>query len=212
MYRIGNRFIAAAVVLLAMALGLFTYNTIEDILAEGASAKIMVELNERLTRLPSDKYGADATYDPDRSDEMLTLPEREMPTVVIDGDRYVGRLYIKALDLDLPILAEYDYDKLSVAPCRFSGSVYSDDIVIAAHNYSAHFGKIGSLMTGDKVVFTDCDGVTTTYFVASTETVSPYDVDYVTDGKWALTLFTCTLGGNSRVVIRCEREKSADNY
>lgn len=30
------------------------------------------------------------------------------------------------------------------------------------------------------------------------------DVDKMTSGGWSLTLFTCTVGGQSRIAVRCE--------
>ena len=37
------------------------------------------------------------------------------------------------------------------------------------------------------------------------DVVSPNSVDDVTNGKWPLTLFTCTLDAQNRVVVRCKQ-------
>ena len=95
------------------------------------------------------------------------------------------------------------YPQLRIAPCRYYGSTKTGDLVIAAHNYSRHFGNIRNLSAGDEVYFTDMDGEITAYEVAEVDTLNPTDVEEMTDSGYALTLFTCTYGGQSRVTVRC---------
>lgn len=140
-------------------------------------------------------------------------PDTPMPVEIVDGMAYVGVLRIPALNLELPVLNEWSYLGLRVAPCRYSGSAYSDNMVLAAHNYPAHFGKLGSLSYGDEVSFVDVGGNLFTYEVSSIEELGPYDVEDMIGSSWDLTLFTCTLGGASRVTVRCsELEPSAMVY
>ena len=76
-------------------------------------------------------------------------------------------------------------------------------MIIAAHNYGRHFGKISLLRAGDEVTFTDVDGVEYCYEVQGTETLGAYDVEQMLSGYWDLTLFTCTYGGQNRITVRC---------
>ncbi len=131
-------------------------------------------------------------------------PERDMPETEIDEEKYIGILKIPALSLELPVISEWSYASLRKAPCRYSGSAYTGDLVIAAHNYSSHFGKIRELSLGDAVTLTDLDENQFVYRVAEVEILSPYAVEEMTNGDWDLTLFTCTVGGQSRVAVRCE--------
>lgn len=62
---------------------------------------------------------------------------------------------------------------------------------------------VNVLNIGDSVNFTDMDGNVHSYRVAALETLAPEDVDGMLSGDWNLTLFTCTLGGKSRVTVRC---------
>lgn len=78
-------------------------------------------------------------------------------------------------------------------------------MVIAAHNYESHFGQLKNLSQGEQITFTDIDGNCFCYQVLDVEILSPYDVQEMTEGAWDLTLFTCTIGGQSRVTVRCER-------
>ena len=41
------------------------------------------------------------------------------------------------------------------------------------------------------------------------EILQPGDVEEMLSGGWALTLFTCTLGGRTRVTVRCEEAADA---
>jgi sortase A len=128
----------------------------------------------------------------------------EMPTMEVDGHLYVGRVDIPALDLSLPVMNEWSYGNLKIAPCRYSGSVYLGNMVIAAHNYKSHFGTIKNLKAGDQVTFTDVDGNVFDYQVTEVEQLSPTQVKAMEDSGYPLTLFTCTVGGSYRVAVRCE--------
>ena len=135
----------------------------------------------------------------------LLDPGREMPAVEVDGGRYIGVLEVPSLGLELPVMETWSYPNLRVAPCRYSGSAYQDDMIVAAHNYKTHFGQLKELRPGDEVRFTDTEGNVFRYAVAELETLGKYDVEEMKSGGWALTLFTCTYGGQSRVTVRCLR-------
>ena len=128
-----------------------------------------------------------------------------MTEVTIDGHSYIGYLTIPALNLELPIMADWDYDKLQIAPCRYSGTLKGGDLVLMAHNYEKHFGKLSKLSEGDSVIFTDMDGIVTQYEVIARDVLNPTAVEEMTAGDFDLTLFTCTYGGQSRVTVYCDR-------
>lgn len=150
----------------------------------------------------------DKTAPQDAAPDYLLAPGMEMPTVRIDGRDYIGSLSIPALDLSFPVISRWSYPALRSAPCRYTGSAYSGDMVIAAHNYTSHFGRIKTLQTGDSVIFTDFDGNVFSYTVAAKEVLPPVAVDEMTDSGWDLTLFTCTIGGGARVTVRCQAASS----
>lgn len=137
--------------------------------------------------------------------DYLLNPEMEMPIQHVDGQDYIGILKIPAFDLSLPVISEWSYPRLKTAPCRYSGSAYTDDLIIAAHNYALHFGRLKGLSEGDTVIFTDVDGNVFQYRVLCREILMPMDTEEMESGEWDLTLFTCTRGGQSRVTVRCER-------
>ena len=135
-------------------------------------------------------------------------PEMEMPEVSLPGLEEagcIGIIEIPSINIKLPVLSTWSYSLLKKAPCRYSGSIYLDNMVIAAHNSEAHFKKLSNLQEGDIVTFTDAVGNVFTYTVAGIELLQPNEVDNMTNGQWPLTLFTCTYGGASRVTVRCEK-------
>ena len=139
--------------------------------------------------------------------DFVKNPGMEMPVLEVDGRNYIGVLSIPSLELELPIMEDWSYPDLRVAPCRYSGSVYSKDIVIAGHNYERHFGGLKGLAEGDEVRFTDAAGNVFVYSVSLLETLAPTAVTEMQSGGWDLTLFTCTYGGANRVTVRCTMEK-----
>lgn len=102
-------------------------------------------------------------------------------------------------------MAEWDYDRLKIAPCRHFGSPESDDLVIAAHNYKNHFGRLGRLDAEDVVLFTDMEGGSSTYAVRSVQRVEPTDVEAVQDSEYDLVLYTCAFSGEERIIVGCQR-------
>ncbi len=133
------------------------------------------------------------------------LGEREMPTVTLGGYRYIGVLDVKSLDLSLPVMEDWDYDRLKVSPCRFAGNLYQDNLVICAHNYPQHFTPLKYAPLGTEVKFTDAEGTEFLYAISSVETIGPNDVEGMVNGDWDLTLFTCNTNGQTRCAIRCDR-------
>ena len=129
-----------------------------------------------------------------------------MPEIVIDGWNYIALLRIPTLGLELPVMGECDYDRLRLAPCRDKGSIYAGDLVICAHNYACHFGSIYTLSWGDELTLTDMHGNVYTYRVIEQELLEPEERErMITPDGWDLTLYTCTVGGQNRVTVRCER-------
>ena len=192
--------------LLAAALFLTVYNLWSDAMASISANMVLEQLNPDIQEnssmslpvLPSGESLNEA-YIPD----YILNPKMDMPEEEVDGQKYVGVLKIPNLSLELPVISSWSYPSLKIAPCRYAGSAYLNNMVIAAHNYYSHFGYLKDLSPGDKVTFTDVDGNVFQYEVAVLEILSPFAVEEMTNGDWDLTLFTCTVGGQSRVTVRC---------
>lgn len=190
--------------LLCCALLLFLFNQAEAADAERNTVNLLPQLLEELPEEPQEINPAELGIPVDFRDPALF----EMTEVVIDGYAYIGYLSIPSLELELPIMADWDYDRLKVAPCRYTGSVNGEDLVLMAHNYAKHFGQLSKLSESDTVIFTDMDGITTVYEVVGQDILAPTAVEEMTSGDFDLTLFTCTYGGQSRVTVYCDRARN----
>lgn len=188
----GAVWINAGLLLIAAALFLSAYNEWESHEARDSARQVIAQLCDAL---------------PTEAGEPTTLPDvrQEMPVKTINGRDYIGVLSIPSLELELPVISQWDYPALKVAPCRYSGSLYQDNLIICAHNYASHFGKLKELQPGDIVLFTDMDEHVVTFQMVERETLNPMDAEGMEAGDWDLTLFTCTIDGQTRVTIRFER-------
>ena len=133
-------------------------------------------------------------------------PTKEQPAPIeLDGNYYCGYITLPVLGLELPVADGWSYEALKYSPCRYSGSSAENNMIIAAHNYNNHFGRIENLNSGDEIIFTDTEGVHHHYQVDNTQYVDGSDVDGMFSGQqqqWDITIFTCTLSGKSRVTVR----------
>lgn len=186
--------VVLGVVLLLLAGGLYGYNRYEDAHAGAEAQTVVADLQQKVSETAD--TGAEADSDP---------LDPELPVVEIDGNEYVGEISIPAIGIDLPVMSEWSYPRLKIAPCRQFGSSRTDDLVIAAHNYESHFGKLSSLSEGDSVIFTDMDGIENQYVVSKIEVLDPHSVEEVEHSGYALVLYTCTYGGKTRVTVFCDR-------
>lgn len=206
----GIAIIILGAVLILSALLLFCYNRRQADEAGQIAGSLMSELESWMqeqktlpvTEITEESPALAVTEEAAPTD---AAQNPEMPVVSINGYAYVGYVEIPALELKLPVLSQWDYSRLQIAPCRQLGSSRTDDLVIAAHNYLAHFGRLGELSEGDTVVFTDMENIVNTYSVAKIETIDPYDVGSVLNSTFDLVLYTCTTGGGSRVAVFCNR-------
>ena len=201
--RLGLAMVMAGLLLAAAGIGLGAYNLWDNGRAGDQAGGVM----ETIIQYRQEQAETPPVYQPD---PVAETPVPDMPVVWIDGYDYLGALAIPALDIELPVMADWSYDRLKTAPCRYAGSVYEDDMIVCAHNYAAHFGRLKNLLAGDLVVFTDMNGGEFLYEVAEVETLAPTAIEEMESGDWELTLFTCTLGGQTRVTVRCHSLEDSD--
>ncbi len=179
--------------LILSALFLYIYNTTEDEKAGEYSARIL----EKVADIIEENKNEGSYYI--NSDTQMQIAE-------VDGDGYIGYIYIPVLEeLNLPVMAQWSYENLKKAPCRYSGSVKEGNMVLLGHNYTAHFGKLSRLTPGDKVYFTDINGNLYTYEVVCIDILGQSDVKEMIAGEYELSLFTCDYSGNNRMTIRCAK-------
>lgn len=199
------------ILLILAALGLAYYNYLENFRAGADADDIYAKLHEQImmhteagkeTELPQTENGAG-------TENAETDALEESATITLGEYEYMGEIEIPALSLKLPVINDWSYPKLKVAPCRYSGSIAGDDLILAAHNYDSHFGKLKNLEVGEEINIVDITGQKYSYQISSMEILEDTQLsDLVKEGSWDMTLFTCTKGGKMRVVVRCRMKKN----
>lgn len=210
-------FIILGTVLLIVALSVVLHNVNESLNGDKMSSNALAQIKSQIPELSYANDIPNVTAQvPSVEDEIInqygTVPTPTDEnvtdeTMYIDGETYIGIVSIPSLGLELPILNELTNEGLKKAPCKYDGSIKAMNLIIGGHNYRSHFGRLKELNTGDEIYIVDVNGVVYEYEVIQSEVVNGYDVNTMKSGAdgWDLTLFTCTLSGQSRVTIRAVR-------
>lgn len=187
---------------LISSLGLIAYNRWEEEKAQDASKNILQDVQEDIQDNTREESTSEESKQ-DESEEISVDIPKEMLATQVDGYDCIGVLSIPVLELELPVLTDWSYAKLKIAPCHYFGSYYEKDFVIAAHNYQSHFGRLSELQPKDLILFTDISGTVYCYEVVLLETLPANATEEMITSGFDLSLYTCTPGGSSRVTVRC---------
>ena len=185
--------ISLGAVLILAALLLLLYNRSEDRRAGQEAESLLEDVRSTMA----------ANADPEPQEE---------PAEEITYD-YAGVIAIPDLSLELPVIDQWNYARLKVAPCRQSGAAADGDLVIAAHNYKSHFGYLDRLEPGASVIFTDMEGTVYRYAVEEIRQLAPEDAEDVSSvfsSEYPLVLYTCTPGGKARVAVFCRWDETIE--
>ena len=185
--------ISLGAVLILAALLLFLHNRSEDRRAGQEAESLLEDARSAMAAdtdpEPQEELAGEITYD------------------------YAGVIAIPDLSLELPVIDQWSYARLKVAPCRQSGAAADGDLVIAAHNYKSHFGYLDRLEPGASVIFTDMEGTVYRYAVEEIRQLAPEDAEDVSSvfsSEYPLVLYTCTPGGKARVAVFCQWDETAE--
>lgn len=210
--RIGFICVFLGFVCLIGSLGFVVYNRCEDENAEETARDLLGDVQSIIDEKQKESISSeDKQYLPEDTEKIPEDTENiptEMSTVKVGNYDCIGILTIPVLNLDLPVLTDWSYEKLKKAPCHYYGTYYEKDFVIAAHNYKSHFGRLSELQTGDIVFFTDVNGTSYYYEVVLLETLPKEATEEMITGGFDLSLYTCTPGGANRVTVRCDLKQT----
>lgn len=195
-------FLILGILFLSLSIDIVFHNIDENNKAAEQSQQIIKELNKIKTS-PASNASQKTPEEPILTNE--PKPETEMKTAVINNLPIIGTLEIPAIKKTLPVINDYSDQALKQSPCRYSGSIFTDDLIIAGHNYKSHFAKLYTLKKNDFIYFQDIDQNEYSYIVSEVSTIPENDIDAMFSGDWDLTLFTCAWDNASRVTIRCVR-------
>lgn len=178
--------------LIIVALCLTIYIKVQSDNAEKSSGYILGKLTEEM-----EKFEIPENFDAEVDE-----------TIEIDNKKYMGIIEIPDIDVKLPIIKDWNYDNLKHSPCRYSGSIKKNNIIICAHNYVSQFGRLSKLSNGDSIYITKIGGNKIEYKVKEIGKINQKDIEQMKNGgSWDLTLFTCNITGQARITVRCEKVK-----
>ena len=193
----GSVFMLLGSLMILASVGFWGVNAVEERQAgretERAAALLKVQIADARAR-DQDQGGTDTGADGIGS-----------TTGYLASGDYLGLLSLPSLGLDLTVADAWSYPALRKTPCRYSGSVEEENLVILAHNYERHFGGLKRLKPGARITFTGLDGGETVYEAVDVRTLGPDQGEEMLKGDWQLLLFTCTYGGENRVAVRCRK-------
>ena len=136
-------------------------------------------------------------------DQASPLPVKEqMAEYNLGKAPPLGILEIETLELQLPILDKWNYQLLTIAPCRYAGSAEERNLILLGHNYDRHFGALKTLACGDEMILRNMDGTVFCYQVDLVETLESTQLEELVSSNYDMSIFTCTPGGARRVVVR----------
>ncbi len=216
----GALLLIAGLILVAASSVLYLLNERQDEMA-GQTAGILLEqlqLNHSFVPggedpVPSAPEDSTAAPEfPSAPPEQLSPQPQEMPeptampVKLVAGYESVGVLRIPSVGLELPVLGNWDYDRLKLAPCHYSGTAAGGDLILMGHNYRSHFKPLYQVKPGDYVEFVDVTGTGYSYVVDRIDVIKGSEPEKL-PADYELSLFTCTSGGQSRLVVRCRTEQ-----
>ena len=189
----GKILVIIGVFLILISLTMTVYNEYEDLKAGRVA-------NETLNIIKDEIISQKHIVDSSNISEI-----KEMKTLNINGDEFIGTITIPSINLELPVLSSFSNSNLKKAPCRYYGNFFTNDLIICAHAYETFFANLNKLKQNDLIIFTDVEGNNYTYEVLEVEVLKATDVDKMVNNEFDLTLYTCTYDNTGRVTVRCNR-------
>lgn len=191
-YNIGKYLIVFGILLITISISIIMYNSYLEFNAGIKSMDVVNVIKENINN-DSDII------------KLNNNNNKDMDKIDVNGYDYIGTIIISKLNLELPVMSDYDNVRLNIAPCRYYGSLYTNDLIICAHSYKTHFKYLINLNQGDEIIFIDVNGNKYNYEVMEIEILNPNDVDDMINNDFDLTLYTCTNDGMNRITIRANR-------
>lgn len=185
MNNIGEKLVCLGAFIILLSFGLLLYENHAESNALNESEKALLKLN-------------DVILEEDTDDEK---------TIIVDDYEYMGVISIPKINIELPIISDWSYEKLEKSPCVYYGSIEENNLVILAHSYKYHFRYLNKLNAKDKVIITDAGGNNYVYEVIYKDILDPQKSDKVIETEYDLVLFSCYNSGTQRITVYCNKIK-----
>lgn len=139
--------------------------------------------------------------------------EKEYIETEFNGYKVSAKLYIPKINLETYVLEKYSKQALLTSVTKFYGGEPNQigNFCIAGHNYgtSNMFQNLKNLSINDEMFLNDTNGNKVKYIIYDIYKVLPNQTQCLsqqTNGKVELTLITCTLDSEKRIIIKARKE------
>lgn len=129
-----------------------------------------------------------------------------MSSMEIDGESYVALLEMDMYKFKMPVRSVWDEKAVEAVPCRYSGSIYNNTLVIAATDAEGQMDFVNSVNTGDRLTVTDMRGEQFSYKVVKVENSNTATDEELNTDEFDLTIFVEYSGPTDYLFIRCDSD------
>lgn len=129
-----------------------------------------------------------------------------MSSMEIDGESYVALLEMDMYKFKMPVRSVWDEKAVEAVPCRYSGSLYNNTLVIAATDAEGQMDFVNSVNTGDRLTVTDMRGEQFSYKVVKVENSNTATAEELNTDEFDLTIFVEYSGPTDYLFIRCDSD------
>ena len=129
-----------------------------------------------------------------------------MSSMEIDGESYVALLEMDMYKFKMPVRSVWDEKAVEAVPCRYSGSIYNNTLVIAATDAEGQMDFVNSVNTGDRLTVTDMRGEQFSYKVVKVENSNTATDEELNTDEFDLTIFLEYSGPTDYLFIRCDSD------
>lgn len=148
-----------------------------------------------------------------QSTENSKTVETEQIITEFKGYKVLSKIYIPKIELETYVLEEYSKQALLTSVTKFYGTNPNQigNFCVAGHNYGPAnmFQNLKKLSINDEIYLTDLQGSKMKYVIYDIYTVLPNDTKCLsqkTNGQIELTLITCTLDSEKRIIIKARAD------
>ncbi len=128
--------------------------------------------------------------------------DTSMATVEINGTDYVGIIEIPQYNTVCPVSHTWNKDNFKHQPCRYSGSIYSENFVIGGTDKHLNFSKLINI--GEEICFIDMTGAKFTYSVSNISVENDLPAEFTSTEDFDFVLFIKDSYPSKYTIIYCK--------
>lgn len=130
----------------------------------------------------------------------------DMPSMEVADESYVALVEMEMFRFKMPVRSVWDEKAVEAVPCRYSGSVYDNTLVIATTDDKGQMDFVNNINTGDRIAVTTMRGEQFSYKVVKIENSNTATPEELNSNEFDLTIFVEYSGPTDYLFIRCESD------